>query len=144
MYFKLHNWEDCANLERCCCANCLTNCLVTDSTNVQQKKDGKKGESRLGHFKTEWDNYVLCRHTRKQQFSDKTVLVIASQMGQFFRRPQTLNVQCHYQLVASTSCQFTADAHSTPVRLVRRYVRSWTSLKKSGYVKLLIAVGTEI
>jgi len=46
---------------------------------------------------------------KKQQFNDKTVLVIASQMDQFFCRPQSLNVQCLYQLVASTSSQFTAD-----------------------------------
>jgi len=52
-------------------------------------------------------------HKRKVQFSDKTVLVRASQMGQFFRHSGSLkgqpHVSCLYQLVASTSCQFTAD-----------------------------------
>ena len=35
--FRIANFEQTANLERCCCVNCLTDCLVTDSTNVQQR-----------------------------------------------------------------------------------------------------------
>jgi len=96
--------------------------------------------------------WILCRH-KKQQFSDKTVLVIASQMGQFFHHPGSLKgrASCtislsYYQLVASTSCQFT---HGD--QLIVGYIceagatmRSWTSRNKSGYAKLLIAVGTEL
>jgi len=44
-------WADCANLERCCCVNSLTNCIVTDSTNVQltEKVDYRRQSTRPLH-----------------------------------------------------------------------------------------------
>jgi len=77
------------------------------------------------YFMTEWNNYVLCSYTRKQQSSDKTVLVITSQMGQFFRHHVQLKFKgkasctMSYQLVASTSCHFTADGEDPLMLIVR-------------------------
>jgi len=79
--------------------------------------------------------------------------MVTSQMGQFSATHVDLKeeprVQCHYQLVASTSChsvhrRWRRSAHSIYVCDAGATVRSWASRNKSGCVKLLIAVGMDL
>jgi len=124
MYFKLHTLSRLCKLGKMLLAKLSETVLSLTAPMFNRK-------SRL--YSTSYSQQsgitigLLCGHTRKQQFSDKTVLMIASHIRQFFRHAHSLKGRASYTMSLSAGCvyqlsvhrRWRRSAHSTPVRLVR-------------------------